>query len=243
MVLGRVFAPHGLDRLGAVAHHLEAILEHGAVVLHLLGVPPRPDAELEAPAGQQVEGRALLGEHDGIALGEQRDRGTDAKRLRRRGGVGESDEGVDGVLVLLRQLRAARPRAPAAGGDVGVLGHEERFESAVLALAGELVDADGVVGGELGDAYVHGVDSEVRSWNEGRISTRNRIAVRARSSGSEDDGAGIRPCRRPGSAGLEVAGEPAPEPAVALEQAYQSGRVSRRTNASTASSVSSGRSR
>src|SRR5439155_5223785 len=49
---------HGLDTL---AEELPAGAEVGAVVLHLLGVPAASDAEQETPAGEEVEGRDLLG--------------------------------------------------------------------------------------------------------------------------------------------------------------------------------------
>src|SRR6185436_1236810 len=46
-------------------------------------------------------------------------------------------------------------RTAPAGRDVRVLGHPQRLEAAVLGLAGQLVDADRVIGGEDANADMH----------------------------------------------------------------------------------------
>ena len=54
LVFGHLVVPdrlHGLDRL---AHPTEATGRVGAVVLHLLDVPPGPDAEHEPPTRHHV---------------------------------------------------------------------------------------------------------------------------------------------------------------------------------------------
>ena len=51
----------------------------GPVVGHLLAVPARADAELEAAAGQVVDRRDLLGGDDRVALDHQADAAADAQ--------------------------------------------------------------------------------------------------------------------------------------------------------------------
>src|SRR5207244_3629241 len=63
---------HGFD---ALAHDLETRLEFGAVVAHLLRIPPRPDAKQEAAARYLVQACHLLSGLDGIALDHEADTG------------------------------------------------------------------------------------------------------------------------------------------------------------------------
>jgi hypothetical protein len=118
--------------------------------------PPGPDPEEEAPAREQVEARHLLGGGDGVALDDQADAGAHLQALGRGGGRHQRHEGIEGVGVLLGERFAARERGATARRDVGVLGHEQRLEAALLGGAGELVGADRVVGGEHADTQMHG---------------------------------------------------------------------------------------
>ena len=130
------------------------------MVLHLLRVPSRPYAELEASLREQVDGRGLLGGQDRVALGEQRDAGAEPEPARDRGGSGEPHEGIEGMPVLSRKLGAARPGTAPAARDMRVLGNEERLEPARLGFPGELIDANAVVGGEDRDTDVHVAGSD-----------------------------------------------------------------------------------
>ena len=51
--------------------------------------------------------------------------------------------------------RPARPRRPATDRDVRVLGHEQRFEAALLERPGDLDDGHRVVGGEIVEPDLH----------------------------------------------------------------------------------------
>ena len=107
---GLVVRPDLAHRQHALAHDREAPRRVGAVVAHLLEVPAGADAELEAPAGEVVERRRLVGEHDRVALDDQRDAGADAQALGRGRDRAQRHERVERVRVLARQLGAARPR-------------------------------------------------------------------------------------------------------------------------------------
>src|SRR5438067_2107334 len=50
-----VLGPDALHGEHALAQHAPALLEVGAVILHLLGVPPAADAEEDAPAREEVQ--------------------------------------------------------------------------------------------------------------------------------------------------------------------------------------------
>src|SRR5437870_5747840 len=77
------------------------------------------------------------------------------------GGCGrrEGDERVVAVPVLLRQGRAAGPRAAPARRDVRVLREPHRLEAALLEGARDLVGADRVLGRKDHDTEVHGQPS------------------------------------------------------------------------------------
>src|SRR5204863_3665466 len=70
VVGGLVLRPDRLHRLDPLAHHAEAPAWIGPVVLHLLTVPARADAEQEPSAGSLVERRHLLGRGYGGARDE-----------------------------------------------------------------------------------------------------------------------------------------------------------------------------
>ena len=65
------------------------------------------------------------------------------------------DERIVGVGVALGQLAAARERRLAAERNVGVLGHEQRIEAALLERPGQLGDVDAVVGGKIESTDLH----------------------------------------------------------------------------------------
>src|SRR2546430_10379798 len=63
--------------------------------------------------------------------------------------------------VCSSDLLPARERAAPARRDVGVLGHEQRFEAAGFQLPSQLLDANRIFGREDEDADVHGDSSEI----------------------------------------------------------------------------------
>src|SRR5215471_8725755 len=154
--LGLVLRPDLLEGPHLLLELPEAGLEVGAVVLHLLGVPATTDAEQEATVAEHVETGHRLGGGEGVALDDEADAGADLEVLGggRRGHEGH--ERIVGALVLLGQRPPSREGAAPAGGDVGVLGDEERLELARLQLARQVVGPDGAISGENADANVHG---------------------------------------------------------------------------------------
>src|SRR5207253_7131762 len=152
-----VLGPDALHGEHALAQHAPALLEVGAVVLHLLGVPPAADAEEDAPAREEVEARDLLGGGDRVALDEQADPRADLEGGGHGGRRRQGHERVVRVPVLLRQRRTAGPWAPPRGRAAGVLRAAERLEAAALDRARQVVDPHRVVGGEHDDAEVHGL--------------------------------------------------------------------------------------
>ena len=137
-----VLGPDRLHGFRAIHHDAEPGVEGRAVILHLLGIPARTDAEIQAAIGDQIQRRRGLRRNDGIALGEQYDAGSQAQPFGRRGRRRQPYEGIQSVGVLPRQLRPSRPGRSPAGGNMRVLGHEQRCVTAFLQSAGELDDAD-----------------------------------------------------------------------------------------------------
>jgi hypothetical protein len=125
------------------------------VVFHFLDVPAAADAEHETAARQLVEaGDAFRGD-DRIALGNEADAGAEDQLPGHCRGEGQRDKRVVRMGITLRQLAAARKRALAACRDVGVLGHEQRFEAAIFERAREFGDVDAVIGREIENADPH----------------------------------------------------------------------------------------
>ena len=156
LVAGFVCSPERLHGLDPVLHDPKSGLEAGAVVLHLLRVPARTDTEVEAPAGDQIEARHRLGGNDGVALGDQANARAEAERAGHRRRGGEAHERIERVGIFLRQLAPAAPGRAPAGGDVGVLGHEERVEPSLLERRRKLGQRDAIIGGEDNGANLHG---------------------------------------------------------------------------------------
>jgi hypothetical protein len=134
---------------------LKRVVVAGAVVFHFLDVPAAADAEHEAAARQLVEAGDTFRGDDRIALGNEADAGAENQLAGRRCGEGQRDKRVVGVGVALRQVTAARERALAAHRDVGVLGHEQRFETALFERLRQLDNVDAVIGREIENADPH----------------------------------------------------------------------------------------
>jgi hypothetical protein len=155
-VVGRlVVGPDRLHRLDPLAHHPESLRRDGAVIRHLLDVPARADAEQEPTARDLIDRRDLLSGDDRVALDDEADAGSDPQPLCRGRGRGGRDERVERVPVLGRQLAAGGIRRRAARRDVGVLGEEQRLETALLRHPGELVRRLYVLGGKDRESEFH----------------------------------------------------------------------------------------
>ena len=72
-----ILRPDRLDRLDPLGHDRHPHARVGAVVEHLLPVPAGAHAELQAPAGEMVDARHLLGGGDRVALDNQADAAAD----------------------------------------------------------------------------------------------------------------------------------------------------------------------
>ena len=149
--------PQRLHGQHVLAHHLEARLVAHAVILHLVGVPAGADAEDEAAARKLVERGDGLGRDDRIVLRHQADAGAEQKLLGRRRREGQSHERIVGMRIALGQLAAAGERRAPAERDVGVLGHEQRIETAILERTRQFGEVDAVVGRKIENTYAHRV--------------------------------------------------------------------------------------
>ena len=99
VVLGPVLVPEGLHGLDELVGDGAAIGEVGPDGPELRLQVADADAEREAPAAEHVQGRDLLGEHDGVALRHDHDPGRQPDPLGHRGGIRQPDERVDGRVL------------------------------------------------------------------------------------------------------------------------------------------------
>ena len=150
-----LFRPDRLHRLDPLPQHLPAAREVGAVIGHLLPVPAAAYAEQQAPAGEVVERRRFLGQHDGVALDDEADGRADPDgggRARRRH---QRHERVGHVVVGLRQGIAARIGRLAARRNMRVLADPEGFEAPLLGGLRQLVGPGPVFGVVAENAELH----------------------------------------------------------------------------------------
>jgi hypothetical protein len=163
-----VLRPDGLHRLDPLPHHRHPPARVGAVIGHLLPVPPRADAELEPPARQVVNAGDLFRGDDRVALDHQAHAGTDPQPRRRRHRRGHRDEQVERVGVVAGQ----RPPAGVGcvtGRHVSVLWEEQRLLPPFLGDPGDVARPDRVMGWEDRYAKFHMYHSGARDQpaNEG----------------------------------------------------------------------------
>ncbi len=97
-----------------------------AVIANLLDEPACAHAEQEAPIGDVIDRRHLLGEHDRIELGDDAHPRPEPEEARARCGCAERGERVEQPGILAGTV-ALQDVAPACG-DVRVSGEEQRFE-------------------------------------------------------------------------------------------------------------------
>src|SRR5262249_35209438 len=114
VIFGLIVRPDLLHGQDALAHERKPRPRIGPVVLHLLAVPTPADAEDDSPARDEIETRNLLRERDRVPLDDEADAGAEKYLLRRRRDRSQRNEQVVRVVVLLRQLGAARPRTEPA---------------------------------------------------------------------------------------------------------------------------------
>jgi len=67
------------------------------MMLHLFGVPASADAELEAPAREEIEARHLFRQSDGVPLDDQANTRADPEVRGGRGRRHEGHERIEGV--------------------------------------------------------------------------------------------------------------------------------------------------
>ena len=86
VVLGMLVVPQRLHRVEVLVSDSAALREVGAERPELCFEIAGPDAEHHPTSREHVEGRQLLGKHEGIALGKNDDAGgqTDRRGVRRR---------------------------------------------------------------------------------------------------------------------------------------------------------------
>jgi hypothetical protein len=132
VILGLRFRPDHLHGLDAFARQLVAARESGAVVGHLILVPAIADAEQETAARDLVDRSDLLGRLDRVALSNQANAGPEQQRFGDRRGRTEHHERVHHVIILLRKVAATGEGRVARQRNVGMFGHPERIEAALL---------------------------------------------------------------------------------------------------------------
>src|SRR6266545_3131450 len=143
--------PHRLDPF---PHQGHAGTRVGAVVGHLPTVPAGAHAELQPPAGQVVHAGHRLGRGDRVAFDDQADPAAHAQPRGGRGRRGQRHEQVVAVPVLGRQrLPVVAPRR--VGGDVRVLGEEQRVLAVLLDQPGHRAGSHAVVCREVPHPEVH----------------------------------------------------------------------------------------
>ena len=106
--LGGPEPPEHLQRLGQPLDAQAWPVERDPGRLVVSRHPPGADAEVEAPSGEQVEGRGLLGEHDGMPVVVGEDHGADPKGGRRVGRGHQRGERRQRVVEVVGD-REARP--------------------------------------------------------------------------------------------------------------------------------------
>src|SRR5437762_2025506 len=155
VVFRLVLGPQRLHREDPLAHQLEPRVVAGSVIFHLLDIPAAADTEDKAPARQLIEAGDTFGGDGRVALGYEAIGGAEQQLFGRRRREGQRDERIVRMRIALRQFAAARKRALAAGRNVGVLGHKQRFEAALFESARQFDDVDPVIGREIENADLH----------------------------------------------------------------------------------------
>ena len=150
----RLTRPRRGDRGDRLVEAVVAVLEVDAEGAELPLEVARADTEVEPPTGEHVEARRRPRREERIAVREHAEVGEHAEARRGRGGEGEPDERVEGLVAAARE--------PVVVGK-GMLGGVHAVEAGRLGRAGDGGDALGahelrpevdVVGGQ-GDVDLH----------------------------------------------------------------------------------------
>ena len=158
-----VLGPQRLHRQHLLAHERSPLLPHDAVILCLVDVPAVADAELDATAGQVVEGGDLLRRVDRVALGGE----VDARA--------EPDASTCTAAAAARATIGSMERlyssgsSPATGNGVARLTGMwvwspptcSDAQPASLALTSQIGDRRRLVGRDDDDADVHAQPAEI----------------------------------------------------------------------------------
>src|ERR1035437_8000817 len=150
--LGRLLGPYLAHRENFFLDDFPAPLEHRAMILHLLDVPARADAEDHAAARNHVERRHFFGERDRVALDHQAYSRAEFEFFGYGGRRAERDERIVRMPVLFWQFGAAGEGRLARRGYVSVLGKEHRLEAAFFSRERKLDRLDCVVSREHRDS-------------------------------------------------------------------------------------------
>ena len=106
----------------------------------LLTLPPRPDAEVEAPAGEHVEGRRGLRQQHGRPEGSDQDSGAEPDLRRDAGHGGEHHQGL-GPGLLGRIREGAERIAVGAATHDDVVGQDDLMQPRIVGGAREIEHA------------------------------------------------------------------------------------------------------
>src|SRR5262245_6085493 len=113
MILWLVLRPDREHRLEVLYRALPLVGERDAQRVELGLQKPDPDAEDQAPAGDNVDARELLRQHQGIALRQDDDPGTELHALGVRRDERERDGRIEKRALRVEVLSEAAPRSVA----------------------------------------------------------------------------------------------------------------------------------
>ena len=126
------------------------------MVFEFILVPPESDAEYKSAVRLSIKGCDCLGGNDRLSLCNQSYASAKENPVCHSGTHSESDQGIEGALVLVvEHLVASWGCRLAAERNMGVLGEVERVEPTLLNGAPEGYRSDGPVCHEHGYAVLH----------------------------------------------------------------------------------------
>ena len=155
MVFGFRLCPDLLHRLDGFAHPFEAGGVDGAVVFHLVLVPPAADPEQEAALADLIDRGHQLGGLDRVALLHQQHAGAEFDGLGDLAGRRQHHERVHRIVILFGQIAAAGKRRLARQRDMRVLRRPDGLETALLKRMGQRHRRHRIVGEEHRATELH----------------------------------------------------------------------------------------
>ena len=145
LVVDRCFAPGEAQQVDRLVHHLAAAVEIHPQRLVFGLLPADADAQSDAPAGERVECRDLLGDERRLTLGQHEHLGAEPDALGHGGDVAERDQRLED-----RHVGRVRPRLAA----FERVAHHDVIEDVDLVVADPL-DRTGQLGDALRTVAVH----------------------------------------------------------------------------------------